>query len=170
MKINSIIKLTIIGILFSAIYTSENGGYYECNADKLSSEDLCYFQATTTGKEKWGADAVENVVDRTGADFYRGLVNAAGSSLLSPKDGGASPLPWTNGDKETTLTIAIADDGWSVTLIFELIAPLRNLAMYHPNDLKDSEDLWIKWTQVLNDCAIKNEEEVVEEDGKTIVN
>merc|ERR1712025_381107 len=41
------------------------------------------------------------------------------------------------------------------TNAFELVAPLRDYMMYDPKSLRDSADLWKKYTQAFTDCSVK---------------
>merc|ERR1719219_1266995 len=98
------------------VFGSGNGNFYQCDTAKLASEKLCYFVKTDLAP--W--DLVENVVNRTGADFKRQVVDANGTAL------NVTPKPWTNGDDEVTVTSDVKGDLWTYALIFEMIAPLRN--------------------------------------------
>jgi len=158
------IKFVLFGLLLSTIYASENGAYYQCNAAKTTSDDLCFFEATPAGTTVWGGPAVEDTVNnKVGADFMRTAADTSGKALT------LSPKPWTNGDKEIASSTAIAEDNWAFTLIFELIGPLRNMVMYHPDTIKANSAEWTKWTWALTSCKIKTEKETVVEADKTIV-
>ena len=141
----------------SLVCASENGGYYTCNAEILKVDNQCIFELTDTAPAEWGS-AVTHDVDRTVGDaFYRGVVDVEGDIL------NVSPQPWVNG---VTL-VGTADEGavtgdlWSgYALIFELMAPLRDMMMYNPDAL-DGElgaATWATWTRALTDCNAKTED------------
>merc|ERR1711874_611327 len=65
-----------------------------------------------------------------------------------------SPKPWVNGDTLVESSTLIEGDNWNgYSLIFELMAPLRDMMMYRPYDL--DEDTWAKYTRALTDCNAK---------------
>ena len=82
-----------------------------------------------------------------GGDFGRGVQNYAGTMLS------VTPKPWANGD--TLVASQTTGDAWTYTLIFELIAPLRDLMMYENEKLTQNPDLWAIWTRALTDCNSK---------------
>ena len=48
-------------------------------------------------------------------------------------------------------------DALTYTKIFELLAPLRNLMMYHPGDA--TPVVWKKYTKAFVDCKVKDVDE-----------
>ena len=152
--------LTVLGLLSTAL-ASENGGYYTCNADILADDNQCIFDLTEDAPAAWGGETILHNLDRTvGPDFYRGVESLAGDMLS------VSPKPWVNGDELVGTTDAITGDQWSgYALIFELIAPLRDMLMYDPDALTD--DVWAAYTRALTDCNSKTEDYTSRSGGGT---
>ena len=130
---------------------SENGKYYVCNEEVLESNNQCIFALSGDQPDDW-VDLEEHDIDREiGPDFYRGVEKYDGSKIL-----GTSPLPWANGDSLVATDEKISGDDWSgYTLIFELMAPLRDMVMYRPNALVHDENTWNMWTRAMTDCNVK---------------
>ena len=152
----------------SWVSASENGGYYKCDEAILESDNKCIFTLTEdpvtgdlTVPEDWVQEPVLHAVDRTvGDDYYRGVQSYTGAMLS------VSPKPWVNGDKlVSTSPDMITGDLWSYALIFELMAPLRDMLMYNPDAL--NETTWSTWTKALTDCKAKTEDYVDRSGGGT---
>jgi len=154
-------KLLAIFSLISSVFGSENGGYYICDVETLASENQCVFALSGDEPDDWVA-LEEHSVDRdVGPDFYRGVEKYDGSKIL-----GASPLPWTNGDRLVGTDEKVSGDDWNgYTLIFELMAPLRDMMMFTPDVLIQNEELWNMYTRALTDCNAKTEDYVASRAG-----
>ena len=141
------------------VSTSENGGYYTCKAETLASENKCIFELTGSQPADWIQEPVTHDLDRTvGEIFYRGVQSYTGDMLS------VSPKPWVNGDVLVGTTDPVTGDEWSgYALIFELIAPLRDMMMYNPDAL--TEDVWAKYTKALTDCKSKTEDYISRSGG-----
>ena len=150
--------MLVLLALVAGVFASDNGLYYKCDETKLADDNQCIFTLTGEQPDDW-LPVEEHNVDRTaGADFYRGVQSYAGLMLS------VSPKPWANGDKLVGSSTKIEGDTWSgYALIFELIAPLRDMMMYHP-DLLDA-DAWALWTRALTDCNAKTEDYVANREG-----
>ena len=151
-------SMLLVLALIVGVFASDNGKYYKCDEAKLAANNQCIFTLTGEQPDDW-LPVEEHNVDRTvGADFYRGVQSYAGLMLS------VTPKPWANGDKLVGSTAKIEGDAWSgYTLIFELIAPLRDMMMYHP-DLLDA-DTWALWTRALTDCNVKTVDYVASRGG-----
>ena len=147
--------------LSSCAFASENGGYYACDAGELVDNNECIFVLTDTVPEDWIQEPVLHNVDRAvGANFCRGVQSYAGVMLS------VSPKPWVNGDVLVASTEAVTGDNWNAyTLIFELMAPLRDMMMYEPYKLDDTT--WDKYTKALTDCNAKVDDYVSSRSGGT---
>lgn len=134
--------------LSSCAFASENGGYYECEADALTNNQ-CIFALTGEEPDDWIHEPVLHDVDReVGANFCRGVESYAGVMLS------VSPKPWVNGDALVGSSDAVTGDNWNAyTLVFELMAPLRDMMMYEPGKLDDTT--WATYTKALTDCNSK---------------
>jgi len=147
------------------VSASENGGYYECDATDLEDNNVCTFALTSTAPEDWVTPAQPHDIDRTvGATFYRGVMGYAGDMLS------VSPKPWVNGDElVNTAPDMITGDQWSgYALIFELMAPLRDMIMYDSEALTNSVDgeaKWKLWTRAMTDCNAKTTDYVARSGG-----
>ena len=143
----------ILSLLSAIASASENGGYYTCDATALATDNKCIFALTDTAPTDWVTPAQKHDIDRdVGENFYRGVQSYTGDMLS------VSPKPWVNGDVlvGTEPDAAVTGDDWSYTLIFEMIAPLRDMMMYDPDEL--TEDVWNKYTRALTDCKSKFED------------
>lgn len=151
--------LAVLGLLSSTALASENGGYYTCDAEILAADNQCIFALTGDQPEDWVQEPVLHDLDRTvGDDFYRGVQSYTGDMLS------VSPKPWVNGDELVGTTTAVTGDDWSgYALIFELMAPLRDMIMYEPDKLTD--DVWAAYTKALTDCNSKTEDYVSRSGG-----
>ena len=141
----------------SWVSASLNGGYYICDEEILASDlDECIFTYSGTQPDDWLEDTVEHAVPddplEVGDDFYRGVQSYTGTMLS------VAMTPWVNGDAlVNTDPDMVTGDLWSYALIFELMAPLRDMMMYDPGALADP-DVWAKWTKALTDCNSKTED------------
>lgn len=155
------IKFLLVASLFSGTArASDNGGYYTCDATTLASDNKCVFALTGTQPTDWIQTPVKHDLDRTvGADFFRGVQGYAGDMLS------VSPKPWVNGDVLVGSDAALTGDVWIYALIFELMAPLRDMMMYEPDLL--TEDVWNAYTKALTDCMSKTEDYVASRSGGT---
>ena len=151
----------LLPFLLSTVLASENGGYYTCDEVALADDNQCIFALTGTQPDDWVTPAIPHDVDRTvGADFCRGVQSYAGTMLS------VSPKPWVNGDELVGSTSKITGDDWNgYALIFELMAPLRDMMMYDPDAL--DQDTWDKYTRALTDCNAKTEDYVASRSGGT---
>ena len=147
----SLLKLIVIFCVIVQSFASENGKYYVCNPEALASNNQCIFALSGDEPDDW-VPLEEHDIDRdVGEDFYRGIQKYDGSKIL-----GTSPLPWANGDRLVATDEKISGDDWSgYTLIFELMAPLRDMIMYRPNALIQNEETWNMWTRAMTDCNVK---------------
>jgi len=145
-------QFIFITLSISIAHASDNGGYYTCNAEKLASDNQCIFDLTGTQPADWIQEPVKHDISRdVGPDFYRGVQSYDGQTMLS-----VSPKPWVNGDSLVGSDDPVTGDLWSgYTLIFELMAPLRDMMMYEPSKL--TADVWAKYTRALTDCGAKTE-------------
>jgi len=152
---NFVLLLAIV----SSAFASDNGKYYKCDEDILAADNQCIFTLTGDQPDDWIQETVLHNVDRTvGKDFCRGVMSYAGVMLS------VSPKPWVNGDVLVGSTDKITGDDWSgYALIFELMAPLRDMMMYNPSAL--DEDTWNKFTRALTDCKAKTEDYVSSRSG-----
>ena len=143
-------KLLLFLSIIAPSFASENGKYYVCDEATLASDNKCIFALSGDEPEEWVPLEQHNIDREIGPDFYRGVEKYDGSQIL-----GTSPLPWANGDRLVSSgTTKISGDDWSgYTLIFELMAPLRDMMMYRPDDL--DQETWDKWTRALTDCNAK---------------
>ena len=132
------------------VSASLNGGYYICDPDLLVSDNVCIFAYSGSQPDDWPDEVVSHDIDRdVGANFCRAVATYEGV-LLS-----VSPKPWQNGDVLVGTTEPVTGDLWSsYALIFELIAPLRDMMMYNPEPLYDPET-WAMYTRALTDCNQK---------------
>jgi len=149
------IKLIIfIAISLSVAHGGSNGKFYVCDEDILASDNKCIFVFNGEQPEDWIQEPIKHDIDRdVGADFYRGVQTYDGETMLS-----VSPAPWTNGDFLVGTDDPVTGDLWSYSLLFELIAPLRDMMMYEPTAL--TPDVWAKYTRALTDCNSKTEDYV----------
>ena len=136
----------LIAALAAPAAASENGLLYVCDTTRLSSENLCYFVASSTNTV--GASG-HNIDRSVAADGFRVIQGSSGSTLT------LSPRPWTQGDVLAATTTEQTGDALNYVKAFEMMAPLRDLMMYSPNTLKDSSAEWAKWTKAFVDCSIK---------------
>merc|ERR1719150_835124 len=118
---------------------SPNGMYYTCTFP--TSNDECIFDLTGQAPSDWqDIGAVEHNTDFSPCGFNNGgsvcqVVDYNGKAhTLSPK-------PWQNGDDIVVTGVEQTGDAWTYVQIFELVAPLRNLMMYHPGDGPEVWDL-----------------------------
>ena len=134
--------------LTSTAFASENGGYYYCGEEALANNQ-CIFALTGSEPDDWIHEPVLHNVDRgVGDNFCRGVESYAGVMLS------VSPKPWVNGDVLVGSSTAVTGDNWNAyTLIFELMAPLRDMMMYEPGKL--DETTFAKYTKALTDCNSK---------------
>jgi hypothetical protein len=145
----------LLTLVVSNAKASDNGKYYACDTSILDSDNQCIFALTGEQPEDWIQETVLHDINRdVGADFYRGVQSYDGETMLS-----VSPKPWVNGDSLVASDDPITGDLWSgYALIFELIAPLRDMMMYDPSAL--TLDVWAKYTRALTDCNSKTEDYV----------
>ena len=149
---NLLTALSLIAFSFA----SENGGYYVCDTEILASDNKCIFALSGDEPDDWVGLEEHNINRDVGPNFYRGIEKYDGSKVL-----GTSPLPWTNGDRLVATDEKISGDDWSgYTLIFELMAPLRDMMMFNPYSLCEDEETWNMWTRALTDCNAKTEDYV----------
>ena len=141
-------KLLVIISIISPSLASENGRYYICDTAKLASENQCIFALSGNQPDTWTSLEEHNIDRGVGPEFSRGIKNKDATTML-----GKSPKPWTNGDRLVASDEPITQDNWSYTLIFELMAPLRDMAMYRPGDL--DEATWNMYTKAMTDCNVK---------------
>jgi len=155
-------EIIFITFSLSVALGSDNGLYYVCDTSKLESQNECIFVLTGDQPDDWIQEPVEHDIDRdVGADFYRGVQSYDGETMLN-----LSPKPWVNGDSLVGSDDPVTGDLWSgYTLIFELMAPLRDMMMYNPSAL--TADVWAKYTRALTDCNAKTEDarELLERGG-----
>jgi len=157
--VNSFIIVLTLGI--SCTMASDNGKYYICDTSKLESDNECIFVFNGEQPEDWIQEPISHDINRdVGADFYRGVQSYDGETMLS-----LSPKPWVNGDSLVASDDFITGELWVYTLIFELIAPLRDMMMYNPSEL--TEEVWKKYTRALTDCNSKTEDYVATRSGGT---
>jgi hypothetical protein len=143
---------------------SLNGGYMTC--DFSAGDDWCIFALTEAAPpnvdypdEDWQAIGA---VEHAGTDlspcghnqggFYCEVQDLNDITLIS-----SCPAPWKNGDKLVATDTEHTGDDWTYALIFELVAPLRNLMMYHPETLDAA--MWAKYTKAFVDCKVKDADE-----------
>ena len=151
-------SLWLVLTLIVGVFASDNGKYYICDTEKLAADNECIFVLNGDQPADWVAQEEHNINREVGADYYRGVQGYAGSMLS------VSPKPWANGDKLVASTTKIEGDEWSgYALIFELMAPLRDMMMYHPSMLDDAT--WALWTRALTDCNAKTVDYVEERGG-----
>ena len=143
--------LTAATLLAATTFASENGKYYVCDAGILNSDNKCIFALSGRQPSDWIQEPVKHNIDRAvGPDGYRGIRSYNGDMLH------VAPRPWTNGDELIGTIDPVVGDDWSgYSLIFELIAPLRDMVMYDPDALTD--DVWNAYTRALTDCHIKTD-------------
>ena len=155
----------LLPFLLSTALASENGGYYTCDEAALKDDNQCIFALTNTAPEDWVTPATNHSVDRSvGADFCREVQHLDASGVGTPLS--VSPKPWANGDVLAGSTSKITGDDWNgYALIFELMAPLRDMMMYYPSAL--DQDTWDKYTRALTDCNVKTEDYVASRSGGT---
>jgi len=155
-------EIIFITFSLSIALGSDNGKYYVCDTAKLQSQNECIFVLTGAQPDDWIQETVEHDIDRNvGADFYRGVQSHDGETMLP-----LTPKPWANGDSLVGTDDPVTGDLWSgYTLIFELVAPLRDMMMYNPSAL--TADVWAKYTRALTDCNVKTEDlrELLERGG-----
>jgi len=155
-------EIIFITFSLSIALGSDNGKYYVCDTSKLQSQNECIFVLTGAQPDDWIQEPVEHDIDRNvGADFYRGVQSYDGETMLP-----LTPRPWVNGDSLVGSDDPVTGDLWSgYTLIFELMAPLRDMMMYNPSAL--TADVWAKYTRALTDCNVKTEDlrELLERGG-----
>jgi len=155
-------EIIFITFSLSIALGSDNGKYYVCDTSKLQSQNECIFVLTGAQPDDWIQETVEHDIDRNvGADFYRGVQSHDGETMLP-----LTPKPWANGDSLVGTDDPVTGDLWSgYTLIFELMAPLRDMMMYNPSAL--TADVWAKYTRALTDCNAKTEDarELLERGG-----
>lgn len=151
--------IALVAMLPTLALASENGKYYTCLP---LTNDLCVFQKTSDAPSSWGSVSA-NPIDRSGASYYRNVVDSAGTSLK------ATPKPWTQGDAIATTTTKQSGSDWNWVLSAELGFPLRNAVMYGAAALTSAGDAeWAKLTLAFKDCHIKDADEQVEENGMTM--
>ena len=139
-----------VSLLSATAFASKNGQYYICNTTILASDNECIFAFSGNQPSDWDETVKHNIDRSVGEDFHRGVQNSTGHILH------VTPKPWSNGDKLVGTTNAVTGDEWTYALIFELVAPLRDMMMYVPNAL--TEDIWSAYTRALTDCHIKTDE------------
>merc|ERR1711997_306018 len=150
--------ICLVLVLIPVVFASDNGLYYKCDETKLANNNQCIFAYTGAQPEDWLPEVEEHNVDPSvGADFYRGIQSYNGVMLS------VSPKPWVNGDILVGSSTKIESDNWTGALIFELMAPLRDMMMYRPDDL--DEDTWAMYTRALTDCNAKTVDYVAERGG-----
>ena len=132
---------------------SDNGKYYVCDTAILASDNQCIFTLTGDQPTDWVAAQQHDINRSVGDDFFRGVQSYDGVSMLS-----VSPKPWVNGDTLAPSADAVTGDVWSYSLVFELMAPLRDMMMYNPTPLIQDENLWKLYTRALTDCNSKTED------------
>ena len=134
--------------LIASTFASDNGKYYKCDETTLAADNKCIFTLTGDQPDDWVPIEKHDVDISVGADFYRGVQSYTGTMLS------VSPKPWVNGDKLVGSSTKIEGDDWSgYALIFELMAPLRDMMMYEPDKL--DQTTWDKYTKALTDCNAK---------------
>jgi hypothetical protein len=131
-------------------HASDNGLLYVCDTSKLSSENLCYFAASSTNT----AGASPHSFDRdVAADGRRQVVDVTGSPLE------VAPRPWTQGDALGAATADLSADLIAYSQAFELVAPLRDVMMYAPAVVSSNATEWARLTKAFVDCHIKAHDE-----------
>jgi len=121
-----------------------------CDTSKLSSENLCYFAASSTNT----AGASPHNIDRAvAADGRRQVADVTGSPLP------VTPKPWTQGDALYVATGDLSADLIAYSQAFELVAPLRDVMMYAPALISSNAAEWARLTKVFVDCQIKAHDE-----------
>merc|ERR1719186_1267905 len=132
-------------------WASPNGGYYSC--DFTSSSDLCIFSLSSSAPDDWKAlGAVEHGTTVSPCKDGNCQVQDLNGDALT-----LSPKPWKNGDNIVATTTTNTGDTRTYSLIFELVAPLRNLMMYHPGEINANN--WKLFTKAFVDCKVKDENE-----------
>jgi hypothetical protein len=128
---------------------SDNGDYYNCSFSGSAEDDECIFSLTSSAPADWlSLGAVEHDTSLSPCSPKCEVRNATGATL------GVTPKPWTNGDNLALTETAQTGDALTYTMIFEMVAPLRNLMMYHPGQL--DEATWKKYTKAFVDCKVKD--------------
>ncbi|KAK3241010.1 hypothetical protein CYMTET_49185 [Cymbomonas tetramitiformis] len=154
--------IALLSLFLVAVTASENGLLYVCDASILSSSNMCVFTASSSNI----VGASPHVIDRRiGGECYRAVSDSQGTQLT------VSPKPWTQGDKIIASESQLSENLWNYYLAFELVAPLRNAAMYSPSDIATSQAEWDKLTKAFVDCQVKAQDESMttpNEGSKTI--
>ena len=153
---HSLLCLFAVFSLPTPTSSSTNGLLYECDAEKLAAEDMCYF--VSTGSDTMGPHNIDRSV---AADGFRQVSDVNGSPLS------ISPKPWTQGDQLTASSELLGDDMIAYANVFELVAPLRNAMMYDPKTLSTDAAAWGVLTKSLVDCKIKEKDTTMEKGGQT---
>lgn len=148
------LAMLVVGALASA-----NGLLYECNAARLTADNLCIFSATSSNTA--GASA-HNIDRNVAADGFRVVNNANGQTLS------VTPQPWTQGDVLAATTTEQTGDALGYVKAFEMMAPLRDKMMYDPASLTTSATAWAAYTKALTDCSVKTTTQQVTEGTQTV--
>ena len=135
-----------VALVATAVSASANGQLYECDSARLSSENLCYFVATSSNTV--GASA-HNINRAVAADGYRKIVGSTGTDVT------LSPRPWTQGEMLAASSTEITGDNLAWVKAFEMIAPLRDAMMYAPETVTANTTRWLELTKALTDCSVK---------------
>ncbi|CAE6942844.1 unnamed protein product [Symbiodinium natans] len=144
---SSMLLFRALGVLLARpAIASENGLLYVCDTTRLSSENLCYFVASSTNTV---GTAPHNVDLSVGATDMRKIVNSQGQDLA------VTPKPWTEGDVLVASSTALTGDLLNYVKAFEMIAPLRDAMMYNPSFVTTDATMWAKLTKPLADCQVK---------------
>jgi hypothetical protein len=142
-------SVVCVALLPALTLASENGGLYMCDDTKLSSENLCYFTASSTNTAGATGHNIDLGVGNVG---FRKINDASGNQLST------SPKPWTQGDVLVASSAEQTGDALNYAKAFEIMAPLRDAMMYAPGTLTIDEAKWNLMTKALQDCQIKSED------------
>jgi len=134
---------------------SENGGYYTCSFPNGPSE--CIFALSSSAPSSWLAlGNKEHDITNSPCSFKaKGPVCQVQD--MTGKDLRLSVKPWQHGDNIGVTDTTQTGDDLTYSYIFELIAPLRNLMMYHPAEA--TPETWATLTKAFTDCKVKAEDE-----------
>lgn len=142
----------VLACLVVAVCGSGNGNFYKCDEQKLQDDNVCIFTRSDKLSTPWFTTAVPHNLDRSvGVEYHRKIYSTETGKVVD-----ASPTPWTNEDKLVYSATAVgAGADWNYVLAFEMLAPLRDYAMYNPSALTADPALWARLTRVLVDCGVK---------------
>lgn len=164
-------RLLIVMIVCASVsgIVAWNGPNYECDED-IMEDGYCYLVASEDCPDEWQPLTAHDVDISIADDFYRCFVDTKAVDATRCVD--LQLKPFEQGYELYALSSeddALEGENWMYTMVFEIMAPIRDKFMYDPwalvGDSEEADEGWATYTKIIEDCNMAESIELYTTNG-----